>query len=513
MVKRTGSQLSGSSLDRITVANRTETAARVKYAFDHNKILIDELCDPENTVHIDSKVFESIEEEELQTEPTVTIGVDSEESEDDEAPTERKKTRKELALELREIVNTVGKPGRPGAQVKNVVSVGMLTEGWDARTVTHIMGLRAFTSQLLCEQVVGRGLRRTSYEVNPETGLFEPEYVNIFGVPFTFLPHEEDDSGKDGKEKPKFIIQPISEKSEYEITFPNVLRVEHVFKPTLSLEMKEIPVLVLDAYETPTLAQMAPIVDGKADFARMSEINLNELGQKFRLQKIAFEAARDIYEQVNPSWKGNKEYLLGQLISLVEKYLNSGRIQFKPPLFYQDEFKQRILIALNMGKVVQHIWEAIRFKNSESLDIVLDESRPIRSTSDMSTWYTSKPSEFTKKSHINRAVFDSSWEATEAYELDRNENVVSWVKNDHLGFLIYYVYQGISHAYYPDFIIKLINGTTLVLEVKGVDDQRNHTKREFLDEWVRAVNAHGGFGQWTWAVSKNPADLPAILSQ
>ena len=93
----------------------------------------------------------------------------------------------------------MGKAGQPGEQIQNVISVGMLSEGWDAKTVTHIMGLRAFTSQLLCEQVVGRGLRRTSYEVNPETGLFEPEYVNIFGVPFTFLPHE---GGEDGPPPP-----------------------------------------------------------------------------------------------------------------------------------------------------------------------------------------------------------------------------------------------------------------------------------------------------------------------
>ncbi|MFC2065231.1 restriction endonuclease, partial [Chloroflexota bacterium] len=424
---------------------------------------------------------------------------------------ERKKTKKELAFDLRNIVNTVGKPGKPGAMVKNIISVGMLTEGWDARTVTHIMGLRAFTSQLLCEQVVGRGLRRTSYEVIEETGFFQPEYVNIFGVPFTFLPHEEDESGKDGKEKPKFLVQPIAEKKEFEISFPNVLRVEQVFMPTLSLALNDIPVLVLDAYETPTLAQLAPIVDGKADFTRMSEINLNELGQKFRLQKIAFETSRDIYEQMKPNWKGNKELLIGQLIDLVESYLSSGRIQFNPPLFYQDEFKQRILLALNMSKVVQHIWEAIRFKNSESLDIVLDNNRPIKSTGDMFTWYTSKPSEYTNKSHINRVVLDSTWEATEAYELDRNEKVAAWVKNDHLGFMIYYVYQGVPHIFYPDFLIRLRNGKTLILEVKGVDNQQNRTKREFLDEWVRAVNSHGGFGQWTWDVSFNPGDLKEIL--
>lgn len=97
----------------------------------------------------------------------------------------------------------MGKVGQPGEKIQNVISVGMLSEGWDAKTVTHIMGLRAFTSQLLCEQVVGRGLRRISYEVNPETGLLEPEYVNIFGVPFTFLPHESTAGGPPPPPRPR----------------------------------------------------------------------------------------------------------------------------------------------------------------------------------------------------------------------------------------------------------------------------------------------------------------------
>src|SRR5579864_4443085 len=105
-------------------------------------------------------------------------------------PKEKQQTKKDEAEMLREKVDTVGKVGEPGEQIQNIIAVAMLSEGWDARTVTQIMGLRAFTSQLLCEQVVGRGLRRKSYEVNQETGFFEPEYVNIFGVPFTFLPHE-----------------------------------------------------------------------------------------------------------------------------------------------------------------------------------------------------------------------------------------------------------------------------------------------------------------------------------
>src|SRR6266571_4862433 len=129
-----------------------------------------------------------------------------------------KLTKNDLAEELRLQVNTVGKVGKPGEKIQNVISVGMLSEGWDAKTVTHIMGLRAFTSQLLCEQVVGRGLRRTSYEVDPETGLFSAEYVNIFGVPFTFLPHEAAaDDAPPPPSKPVTRISVDDKKKDFEI--------------------------------------------------------------------------------------------------------------------------------------------------------------------------------------------------------------------------------------------------------------------------------------------------------
>jgi len=163
----------------ITVANRTETAARVKYAFDHGKIPIEELKAPDKTLHIDSKVLEKAEARDDDDGDSTASNGEGAEGDVEEAPT-RRLTKDEQAERLRRIVDTVGQTGKPGAEIQNVISVGMLTEGWDAKTVTHVMGLRAFSSQLLCEQVVGRGLRRTSYEVHPETGLFEPEYVNIF---------------------------------------------------------------------------------------------------------------------------------------------------------------------------------------------------------------------------------------------------------------------------------------------------------------------------------------------
>jgi type III restriction enzyme len=266
----------------ITVANLVHTAARVQYAFEHKRIRIEELCDPEKILHIDSKVLDEAEAQEEPAELLVAANsVDEKDEEADEVIVEengdapkKKLTKKERAERLRKTVDTIGREGQPGEQIQNVISVGMLSEGWDAKTVTHIMGLRAFTSQLLCEQVVGRGLRRTSYEVNPVTGLFEPEYVNIFGVPFTFLPHEGSaDAPPPPPAKGKTRIEPLAERrAQYEMTWPNVIRIDHEYRPILSLIPEKITRLVLDAYKTPSIAELAPMIDGKPDFTKLLSI-------------------------------------------------------------------------------------------------------------------------------------------------------------------------------------------------------------------------------------------------
>jgi type III restriction enzyme len=495
----------------ISVANRTETAARIKYAFDHNKIHIDVLCDPQKTLHIDSKV---LEEAEAAEEPVATISENSEENGEEENEEEPKRTltRKQQAELLRLKVDTVGKINQPGEQIQNVISVGMLSEGWDAKTVTHIMGLRAFTSQLLCEQVVGRGLRRTSYELNPETGLFDPEYVNIFGVPFTFLPHESPEGTIVKPPKPKTAIEPDAAKARYEIKWPNIIRIEHVYRPQLALDWPKIKPLELNAAHTSKIAELAPIVEGKPDVSKIAQIDLERLAQEFRFQRIIFTAARDVFDQMQKEWKGSKEALLAQLVKLVEQFIRADKITIAPALFYQDPLKGRLIITLNMTKVVQHIWDAIRFENTEKLEPVFDRDRPIRSTADMGTWYTGKPCELTRRSHINFCVYDSTWESTESYELDKNPGVDAWVKNDHLGFEVLYVHRGIVRKYRPDFIIRLISGEYLVLEIKGQETEQDQVKRRFLNEWVKAVNEYGGFGRWHWAVSKNPGDVADILA-
>jgi type III restriction enzyme len=494
----------------ITVCNRTETAARVRHAFDSRHIHIDELCDPQRILHIDSRV---LAEAEAQEEPAAPLDVpeEGEETEEGEAPVERELTKAQQAERLRRMVDTVGKVGQPGEKIQNVISVGMLSEGWDAKTVTHIMGLRAFTSQLLCEQVVGRGLRRTSYEVNPETGLFEPEYVNIFGVPFTFLPHEGGEDGPPPPPTPKPAVEPDPAKAAFEIRWPNVVRIDHVFQPALTLDWSKVRPLELDAAHTAQVAELAPVLEGKPDVTNVNRIELERLAREFRTQRIIFETARDVFDQMKHTWQGSREVLLAQLVRIVEQFIRSDRIAIHPPLFYQDDLRRRLIITLNMSRVVQHIWEAVRQENTERLTPVFDRDHPIRATGEMQTWYTGKPCERTRRSHINLCVYDSTWEASDAYVLDDSDHVSAWVKNDHLGFEVLYVYRGVVRKYRPDFLVRLTNGAMLILETKGQDTEQDQVKRRYLDEWTQAVNAHGGFGRWRWAVARQPGEIRDIL--
>ncbi len=493
----------------ITVANRTETAARVKHAFDTRRIHIDELCDPDRVLHIDSKVLNQAEAQEDTAAPI------AEQTDDDNGaetrPVERKLTKTEQAEFLRRTVDTVGKAGQPGERIQKVISVGMLSEGWDAKTVTHIMGLRAFSSQLLCEQVVGRGLRRNLYELNPETGLFDPEYVNIFGVPFTFLPHEGGEDGPPPPPTPKTAVEPDPSKAEYSIRWPSVVRIDRLFHPTLVLDWDRVQPLQLDAAHTTQVVELAPMLEGKPDVTKINRIELERLAREFRTQRIVFETARDVFDQMQHAWQGSREILLAQLVKLVEQFIAAHRIDISPPLFYQDELRRRLIITLNMSRIVQHLWEAIRQENTERLTPVFDRDHPIRSTAEMRTWYTGKPCERTRKSPINVCVYDSTWEASDAFALDESNAVSAWVKNDHLGFEILYVYRGVVRKYRPDFLIRLQNGEMLVLETKGQNTEQDKVKRRYLDEWCQAVNAHGGFGQWRPAVAASPGEIRDIL--
>ncbi len=476
----------------ISVANRTETAARIKYMFTSKDIPVPALCEPENLIQIDSKLLKSME-------------------------ADNGKSKKDAETELREKVNTVGKIGKPGEQIRNVISVGMLSEGWDARNVTHIFGLRAFSSQLLCEQVIGRGLRRTTYDVqedNPE--LFAPEYVNIFGIPFSFLPHEED-AGSTATAKPKTQIEVVPSRKNYEITWPNIVRFDTVYKQELRVDFDNIPSLVLDAANVVSSVEMAPILNGQTDITKLESIDLEKLFKGIRVQSIIFDAAGKAYKSLlsNKEWAktGTQYSVLSQIVKLTETFIQSDKIIIEPVLFSQDELRRRIMMIIHMSKIVRHMCDYVKDKWTDKMVPVFDSFKPVLSTGDMMTWFTVKPCMATKKSHISHVVSDSKLEENEAWFLEQNPHVVAYAKNDHLGFEIPYMYNGISHKYIPDFLIRLDNNKVLVLETKGKMTDKDQVKRRYLQNWIKAVNNVGNLGKWCCDLSFNVDDLKNIINK
>jgi len=201
-----------------------------------------------------------------------------------------------------------------------------------------------------------------------------------------------------------------------------------------------------------------------------------------------------------------------QLIRMMEQFLRSEQLKI-PSLFHQEPLRKRILIALNIDIVIQHLLRFIREQNTERMEPVFDEELPIGSTRAMRTWYTTKPCHPTRKSQISHMVADSSWEQFSADLFERSERVLAYAKNDHLGFHIFYLWNGARRRFVPDFLVRLSNGRTLVLEIKGEDSEQNRAKRAALDVWVKAVNAKGGFGRWCWDVAFQPAQIQDILAR
>ncbi|ATG89121.1 BPTD_3080 family restriction endonuclease [Methylomonas koyamae] len=497
----------------LTVCNRTETAARVEHYFNKGDCHFAEMHAPEKTLRVDSKILEKAE---LGEKASADKDYEARLKEIIEAaniPDIKKQSLLELKKEeqLRAIVDNVGKRGQAGQDIQNVVSVAMLSEGWDAKTVTHIMGLRAFTSQLLCEQVIGRGLRRVAYETD-EQGLFLPEYVNIFGVPLSIF--QADEGGPPPPPpKPSTQIESLPERNAFEISWPNVLRVETVIKPQLVLDWTTVESLEIKPELSRLNAEMAEVLAGKTDLSKLSLIDLENFEREFRLQTFVFRAARKVFDGLQGKhFKGDRDYLALQLIQLVEQFLSSEKITIASE-YYQEDIRRRVLLSLNIDLIVQHLARHIEQQNLERVEPIFDSEFPIGSTANMRTWYTTKPNHVTQKSQISHVVLDSGWEAAEAYHLEHSDLVAAYAKNDHLGFYVLYLFNGVVRKFFPDYVIRLASGKTLILEVKGQDSEQNKVKRQHLDQWVKAVNQHGGFGEWCADVSFSASDVGDILAK
>lgn len=429
---------------------------------------------------------------------------------------------------LREVMNTVGKKGRLGAEVRCVVSVAMLTEGWDANTVTHILGIRAFRSQLLCEQVVGRGLRRRSYAVNDE-GRFEAEYANVYGVPFMFI------GGTPPKDTPPPLpaieVRSMPDRKQLCIEFPRLdgyrLEVpdEHLWLPNV------LEPFVVGPGTVPTWTESAPVV-GTPELVTDDVATIRPRAVAFelaaRLVRTHFAVGTDVDDgEVTPALR---PWLFPRLTELCLEWVERA-VEVAPGwhLGHLAKYAQWQARACDAVNDAIHQVEGDR---RATLLPILNRYTPIGSTDGVS-FATRKIALPTApdRSHVSHVVLDgpggNTWEQLMMERCESDSRVVAYAKNDHLGFTIPYVYEGRSHDYHPDFLLRLVRpegedfDRVLVVEVSGGQKSRHspgsvkikaNTAR---NSWCTAVNNHGGFGRWGYIEVTNPtlikADIDAAI--
>lgn len=414
---------------------------------------------------------------------------------------------------LREVMNTIGKVGKLGEQVKCVVSVSMLTEGWDANTVTHILGVRAFGTQLLCEQVVGRGLRRMSYvpskrivTVNgksAEIDAFGTEYAEVYGVPFSFIPSAG--SAKDPRPNPPPTrVRALEDRIACEITFPRITGYKYelasqVLVPAFSADSQ----LALSTANVPTKTENAPIV------GESSIHTLDDLKQR-REQEVAFRLASLVLEKYFRDDEGGlKRWLFPQLLAISKRWLTEC-VTCK-----DNTFPQMLLLLELAHDAADRIYRAIAASEPGAKVLkpiprpydTLGSTRYVDFDTTRATYQT-RPD----KCHINYVVADTeSWEQKMAQALEDMDEVVCYVKNQGLNFTIPYTIDGEEKNYFPDYIVRIRNGddepVNVILEVSGEARKEKAAKVATARTlWVPAVNNHGGFGKWTFLEITDPWD-------
>ncbi len=407
----------------------------------------------------------------------------------------------------------------PGRDVRCIVSVGMLTEGWDATTVTHIIGLRPFMSQLLCEQVVGRGLRRASYEVG-EDGLFTEEVAQVFGVPFEIVPFKVT-GGPQPPAPKRFHVKALEDRANLEIRFPRVEGYTQAVKSRVTVDWRRMPKLLLRPGEYPTLVGMAGLaVDAQGNQVpalpgTAREITMAPYFEGMRLQRGVFEMAsaltRNYLSQRETSVAPHM--LFPQLQAICRKFV--AEFLEVPPAAEKIQVFQAPYYAWAVEILLQQIRPDEDAGESPELPRLAQESEG--STADVDFW-TSKDVRPTMRSHVNYVVADTAqWEQQAAFYIDRHRTVESFVKNAGLGFTVPYMHNGEMHDFVPDFIVRLAGNdgrvpTNLVLETKGFDPLRE-IKEAAAHRWANAVNADGRFGTWTFRMANNVADVSYILDE
>jgi type III restriction enzyme len=410
---------------------------------------------------------------------------------------------------LREVMNTVGKPGRLGSNVRCVVSVSMLTEGWDATTVTHILGVRAFGTQLLCEQVVGRGLRRRSFALDDD-GRFSPEYAEVYGVPFSFIPA----SGATKEPPPRQPIthvRSLPERAAAQITFPRLdgYRWE-VPDENLHADWTDESKMLLDASHVPTTTEVAGIV-GEAEVHTLDDLKAQ------RPKTVAFELAKlvlDRYFQY-PDSAGEDGMVHGPRPWLFPRLVEISRSWMAQCVTCQDHaFPQLLLLHEYRSDAAERIYHSIvRTAGGDRRLLAMLKPYDTVGSTEWVDFDTSKPVRQTDpdKCHVNYTVADSRWEHVLDLALEEIPEVLRYVKNQGLGFIIPYSLDGQPKAYYPDFLVDLDDGRGaddplhLIIEVSGERDRAKQTKVDTARTlWIPAVNNAERFGRWRFVEVTDP---------
>jgi len=399
---------------------------------------------------------------------------------------------------LREVMNTVGKPGQLGGSIRCVVSVSMLTEGWDANTVTHVLGIRAFGTQLLCEQVIGRALRRQSYDLNEEN-LFNVEYADVFGIPFDFTAKPVIAP----PQPPRQTIQVKAvhpERDSLEISFPRVegYRIE-LPEERLSADFNDESVLELSPdLVGPSITRNSGIIGEGVD------LSLKHLGD-MRPSTLVFQITqRLLYTKFRDPGEEPKLYLFGQLKRITKQWLDSCLVckgdTYPALLMYQD------LADMACNRITAAITR--QFLGERPIKALLDPYNPTGSTmhvrfntSKIDLWETSS-----KSCHLNWVVLDSDWEGEFCRVAESHLRVRAYVKNHNLGFEVPYRYGSETRHYVPDFIVLVDDGhgednlLHLIVEIKGYRREDAKEKKSTMDTyWIPGVNNLGSYGRWAFA--------------
>lgn len=412
---------------------------------------------------------------------------------------------------LREVLNTVGKRGKLGESIRCVVSVSMLTEGWDANTVTHVLGVRAFGTQLLCEQVVGRALRRQSYTLNEENK-FDVEYADVLGIPFNFTAKP---TVVTPQPPPVTIhVQAMSpDRDHLEITFPNV-RGYRVELPVERLDVnfnEESKYVLSPELVGPTINKNQGIIGESVD---LTLERLQDVRQSSLIMQLTTHLLLTKWQDGNGD---PKLHLFGQLKRIVRQWLDECLVcrgnTYPALLMYRalaDTACDRITAAIVQTQV----------KENRPVVSVVDPYNPIGSSRYVS-FNTSKKLRWQcdpERSHINWAILDSTWEGEFCRIAESHPKVVSYVKNHAMGFEVPYQYEGKQRRYIPDFILKVDDGhgeddlLNLIVEIKGYRGEEAKQKRMTMDTyWVPGVNNSGRHGRWAFAEFTNVLTMPTDL--